>query len=142
MPVRLNITIDEDVRRRPSPRLTKTRPASAAPDRTSRLAGDRDRGLAHVSRPPRRGDVFWVNLDPVVGTEIRKTRPALSNDSCNRYGTRVVVLPITSNTVSPAGLSGIRFAPSTRLGWRLAPVGSSPKCAKTVRFDGLAALTY
>lgn len=48
---------------------------------------------------PRRGDVYWVNLDPVVGTEIRKTRPAVivSNDSCNRYGTRVVVLPITSN---------------------------------------------
>jgi mRNA interferase MazF len=46
--------------------------------------------------------VYWVNLDPVVGTEIRKTRPAVivSNDSCNRYGTRVVVLPITSNIES------------------------------------------
>lgn len=55
-----------------------------------------------MSRPPRRGDVFWVNLDPVVGTEIRKTRPAVvvSNDSCNRFGARVVVLPITSNVDS------------------------------------------
>ena len=55
-----------------------------------------------MSRPPRRGDVFWVNLDRVVGTEIRKTRPAVvvSNDSCNRYGARVVVLPITSNVDS------------------------------------------
>ncbi|MDO8681354.1 MAG: type II toxin-antitoxin system PemK/MazF family toxin [Acidobacteriota bacterium] len=55
-----------------------------------------------MSRTPRRGDVYWVNLDPVVGTEIRKTRPAVivSNDSCNRYGTRVVVLPITSNVSS------------------------------------------
>ncbi|MBA3886744.1 MAG: type II toxin-antitoxin system PemK/MazF family toxin [Acidobacteria bacterium] len=55
-----------------------------------------------MSRPPRRGDVFWVNLDPVVGTEIRKTRPAVivSNDSCNRHGTRVVVLPITSQIES------------------------------------------
>jgi mRNA interferase MazF len=46
--------------------------------------------------------VYWVNLDPVVGTEIRKTRPAVvvSNDSCNRYGTRVVVLPVTSNVDS------------------------------------------
>jgi mRNA interferase MazF len=46
--------------------------------------------------------VYWVNLDPVVGSEIRKTRPAVivSNDSCNRYGTRVVVLPITSNVES------------------------------------------
>ena len=52
-----------------------------------------------MSRAPRRGDVYWVNLDPVIGSEIRKTRPAVivSNDSCNRYGTRVVVLPITSN---------------------------------------------
>jgi mRNA interferase MazF len=62
----------------------------------------RRRRLASVSRAPRRGDVYWVNLDPVVGTEIRKTRPAVivSNDSCNRYGTRVVVLPITSNVDS------------------------------------------
>jgi mRNA-degrading endonuclease toxin of MazEF toxin-antitoxin module len=43
-----------------------------------------------------------VNLDPVVGTEIRKTGPAVvvSNDSCNRYGTRLVVLPITGNVDS------------------------------------------
>ena len=55
-----------------------------------------------MSRSPRRGDVYWVNLEPVVGTEIRKTRPAVivSNDSCNRHGTRVVVLPITSNVDS------------------------------------------
>ena len=55
-----------------------------------------------MSRPPRRGEVYWVALDPVIGTEIRKTRPAVivSNDSCNRYGTRVVVLPITRNVDS------------------------------------------
>jgi len=55
-----------------------------------------------MSRIPKRGDVYWVTLDPVVGSEIRKTRPAVivSNDSCNRYGKRVVVLPITSNVSS------------------------------------------
>jgi mRNA interferase MazF len=55
-----------------------------------------------VSRAPKRGDVYWVNLDAVVGTEIRKTRPAVivSNDSCNQYGPRVAVLPITSNADS------------------------------------------
>lgn len=55
-----------------------------------------------MKRPPRRGDVYWVGLDPVIGTEIRKKRPAVivSNDSCNRHGTRVVVLPITSNVSS------------------------------------------
>ena len=58
--------------------------------------------MAGISRSPRRGDVFWVNLDPVIGTEIHKTRPAVivSNDSCNRYGARLVVLPITSNVDS------------------------------------------
>ena len=41
-------------------------------------------------------------LDPAKGTEIRKTRPAVivSNDSCNAFGTRVVVLPVTSNVSS------------------------------------------
>jgi mRNA interferase MazF len=48
---------------------------------------------------PKRGGVFWVNLDPTVGTEIKKTRPAVivSNDSCNRFGARVVVAPLTGN---------------------------------------------
>lgn len=55
-----------------------------------------------MKRAPRRGDVYWVALDPTLGTEIRKTRPAvvISNDSCNRYGSRVVVFPITSNVES------------------------------------------
>ena len=52
--------------------------------------------------PPRRGDPFWVSLDPARRTEIRKTRPAvvISNDSCNKYGARVIVLPVTSNVES------------------------------------------
>ncbi len=55
-----------------------------------------------MKTPPRRGDVFWVKLDPARGTEIRKTRPAVlvSNDSCNKYGARVIVLPVTSNVES------------------------------------------
>jgi mRNA interferase MazF len=58
--------------------------------------------LAKVKRAPRRGDIYWVSLDPTLGTEIRKTRPAviISNDSCNAHGGRVVVLPITSNVDS------------------------------------------
>ena len=51
---------------------------------------------------PRRGDIHWVALDPARGTEIRKTRPAvvISNDACNQFGSRVVVVPITSNVES------------------------------------------
>lgn len=54
----------------------------------------------------RRGDVVLVNLDPTVGVEIRKTRPAVvvSNDSINQYSQLVVVVPLTKNTarISPS----------------------------------------
>ncbi len=46
----------------------------------------------------RRGDVFWVNLDPTIGTEIRKTRPAVvvSADDMNQALPRVIIAPLTS----------------------------------------------
>ncbi|MDF0664692.1 MAG: type II toxin-antitoxin system PemK/MazF family toxin [Nitrospira sp.] len=58
--------------------------------------------MAKLRKLPRRGDVYWVALDPTVGSEIKKTRPAVivSNDSCNTFGSRVVVLPLTSNVDS------------------------------------------
>lgn len=57
--------------------------------------------MARLNRP-RRGDVYWVALDPTMGTEIRKTRPAVvvSNDSANAFGMRVVVAPVASNVSS------------------------------------------
>jgi len=46
----------------------------------------------------RRGEVYWVNLDPTVGSEIKKTRPALvvSPDDMNAALPGVIVAPITS----------------------------------------------
>ena len=47
-----------------------------------------------------RGEVWWVEFDPAVGTEIRKTRPGIivGNDAANRNLSRVIVVPLTSNT--------------------------------------------
>jgi mRNA interferase MazF len=47
---------------------------------------------------PRRGEVYWVALDPTVGREIRKTRPALvvSPDEMNQALGTVTLAPITS----------------------------------------------
>jgi mRNA interferase MazF len=67
----------------------------------------------------RRGDVVVVNLDPTIGAEIKKTRPAIvvSNDSINQFSQLVVVLPLTKNTarlspshtVIPKGTARLTF---------------------------------
>ena len=46
----------------------------------------------------KRGEVYWVLLDPTVGAEIRKTRPCLivSPDDMNAALPRVIVAPLTS----------------------------------------------
>lgn len=47
-----------------------------------------------------RGEVWWIEFDAAVGIEIRKTRPGVivSNNSANRNLSRVIVVPLTSNT--------------------------------------------
>ena len=51
-----------------------------------------------ASRSIRRGEVYWVNLDPTIGTEINKTRPGLvvSPDDMDTILPRVIIAPITS----------------------------------------------
>jgi len=47
---------------------------------------------------PKRGEIYWVNLDPTVGAETKKIRPALivSNDVGNELANIVMIAPITS----------------------------------------------
>jgi len=51
----------------------------------------------------KRGEAWWVEFDPFVGSENRKTRPAVivRNDAANRNLARVVVVPLTRNTGRP-----------------------------------------
>lgn len=47
----------------------------------------------------KRGEVWWVEFDLAVGTELCKTRPAVivSIDAANRNLARVVVVPLSTN---------------------------------------------
>ena len=46
----------------------------------------------------RRGDIWWVRLDPTQGSEIRKTRPCLvvSPDELNDHLRMAIVAPMTT----------------------------------------------
>ena len=67
-----------------------------------------------------RGDIYLVSLDPVVGSETGKTRPAIvvQNDLANRSSPTVTVIPVTSRTDRvfpfqvrlPAGEGGLERA--------------------------------
>jgi mRNA interferase MazF len=56
-----------------------------------------------MSRPnrlvlPKRSEIYLVNFDPTVGSEIQKTRPALilQNDIANKHSPITIVAAITS----------------------------------------------
>jgi mRNA interferase MazF len=54
--------------------------------------------MAEKIKNPRRGDIYLVNFDPTVGSEIKKTRPALiiQNDIANQHSPIIIVAAITS----------------------------------------------
>ena len=47
---------------------------------------------------PKRGEIWWVRLDPTQGSEINKTRPCIviSDDVINQLRRTVVVIPLSS----------------------------------------------
>ncbi len=63
----------------------------------------------------RRFDVYLVNLDPTVGSEIKKTRPCLvvSPDEMNRHIATVIVAPMTSQGQSYPTRVACRFQGKT-----------------------------
>ena len=58
---------------------------------------------------PRRGEIWWVALDPSLGSEISKTRPCviLTRDLVNQHRRTVVVVPLSS---TPSAHPPIRVA--------------------------------
>ncbi|MGH7065388.1 MAG: type II toxin-antitoxin system PemK/MazF family toxin [Stellaceae bacterium] len=68
-----------------------------------RVVGRRPRGKGVRVRQPaplavRRGDIWWVDLDPTRGGEIHKRRPAvvMTADGLNRARRTVVVVPLST----------------------------------------------
>ena len=49
----------------------------------------------------KRGDIWLVNLDPTIGHEIKKSRPAIiiQNDLGNKYSPITIIAPLTSQNL-------------------------------------------
>ncbi len=91
------------------------------------MAETRTRGTGRSKGYPRRGEIYLTTLDPALGHEISKTRPApiIQNDISNQYSQTTIVAAITSkvNTppypneavIVPSALSGLQNVSTVRL---------------------------
>src|SRR5580765_1271670 len=63
---------------------------------------------------PRRGEIYLTALDPALGHEIKKTRPALviQNDVTNQYGMTTIVAAITSTVTVPPYPNEVTIQPT------------------------------
>lgn len=52
-----------------------------------------------MERTIKRFEIYWINMDPTVRSEIKKTRPCIivSPDELNQYLQTVIVIPLTSH---------------------------------------------
>lgn len=59
----------------------------------------------------KRFDIFLINLDPTIGSEIRKTRPCVvvSPDEMNRHINTVIIAPMTTRGTSYPTRVACRF---------------------------------
>src|SRR5712692_11456205 len=67
---------------------------------------------------PKRGEIYLTALDPTLGHEIRKTRPALiiQNDVSNRLTEMTIVAPITSTVRFPLNPIHVLLAADVKTG--------------------------
>ncbi len=61
-------------------------------------------------------DIYWANLDPTLGTEIKKTRPVVivSPDSMNQNLKGLIICPLTSS-IHPTWATRIQCTVDTKL---------------------------
>lgn len=59
----------------------------------------------------KRGDVYLVNLDPTIGSEVKKTRPCVvvSPDEMNQYIRTIVIAPMTTKCRKYKSRVGVDF---------------------------------
>lgn len=62
-------------------------------------------------------EVYWINLDPTLGSEIQKTRPCVvvSPDSMNRHLSTLIIAPLTRT--SKAYPSRVRVQIEQQVAW-------------------------
>lgn len=50
----------------------------------------------------KRGDIYWANLDPTIGAEIKKKRPCVivSANTINKFRRTVIVIPLSTSAKS------------------------------------------
>ena len=65
------------------------------------MNGTQHRRKLKIMAEIKRGDIWLVNLDPTVGHEIKKSRPAvvIQNDLGNKYSPITIIAPITSQNL-------------------------------------------
>ena len=82
---------------------------------------------------PRRGGVWWVRLDPTLGSEIKKTRPCLivGTNVLNERRRTVVIVPLSTAPQAAPPL----LVPVVRSGQRAVAVVDQIRAVSQQRLD-------
>jgi mRNA interferase MazF len=88
------------------------------------MAETRKPGKATSQNWPQKGEIYLTALDPTVGHEIKKTRPALiiQNNTSNRYSAITMLAPITSTVRLPLSPLHVLLPADTSTGLSVASV--------------------
>ncbi len=62
-------------------------------------------------KTPKRYEVWLANLDPTVGSEVKKTRPCIvvSPDEMNKWIKTIIIVPMTSSTKHYVSRVSLKF---------------------------------